>query len=459
MTTFQFNISVRTILAASVLAFVTSCSDSEIDGTPDTQSGEGSLRFQVSTAELDPVSRSISYSKLESTLSEGTLVGCIIATFDASGNPEYIANSAWSYSPDGLTLTRLYDANNNEISDLASNDILCLKNPGATDLSRFDLVLMPERGDYAFYFYYPYLDEIVLNDQIEALKIPGQYNPSQTDIDLKAIDYPNYNELEEWTTRATYSNPLTIFNDYFLNSIPGAYDIEETSYDDFKRADWRKYPFYPMMDFRPKSGDDMARLNNSDFMYAGVTTWKSQPINSVNTRGMIPVTLKRQLAVIDIAVAEEPSQIYLSPRQNEKTYKYTMPRRKDFDFVTGRFLSTDYTGDHNTWGTPQQKAVAYASPVYPQFIGKSREWVGTGMTDFYTYRLMMMPQTDVFCDIVINISGKEYKIENLQRNPKFATLNGGTYYKIRISPAGDDTGWHIDIEDWIDGGDNFLERP
>ena len=91
MTTFQFNISVRTILAASVLAFVTSCSDSEIDGTPGSQSGEGSLRFQVSTAELDPVSRSISYSKLESTLSEGTLVGCIIATFDASGNPEYIA--------------------------------------------------------------------------------------------------------------------------------------------------------------------------------------------------------------------------------------------------------------------------------------------------------------------------------------------------------------------------------
>ena len=136
-----------------------------------------------------------------------------------------------------------------------------------------------------------------------------------------------------------------------------------------------------------------------------------------------------------------------------------MPRRKDFDFVTGRFLSTDYTGEHNTWGTPQQKAVAYASPVYPQFIGTSREWVGTGMTEFYTYRLMMMPQTDVFCDIVINISGKEYKIEKLQRNPKFATLNGGTYYKIRISPAGDDTGWHIDIEDWIDGGDNFLERP
>lgn len=437
------------------------CSDEPLDRQETSK--PSTVSFALSTADLEPASRSVSYNLRQTVISEGSLIGCIVAYAQGDGTYTYVANTAWTYTPQGLLLTRMYDDTNTEI-DVKSydNSVLRLKNPDAdaSDPARFDLELMPGHN-YAFFFYYPYIDEKIVADELQTRKF-DQYGNGSYAIKLKSLPYPNAKETDkDVNTISLPASDADMFNDYFLNSLPGAADIQNlpSGSGTFKRADWRKFPFCPMLDYRTDDPDDLSTLNNSDFMYAAVTSFNDKPINADNTKAAIPVTLRQQLAVIELAFAEEPEEVYLEPVVDQSTWIYTMPRIQDFDFVTGRFTG-NHMAEYDRYGHSLIDMTApYRSNIYPHYMGVSREWISSGWTDFHIYRLLMMPQTDVDCNVVMKIAGRELRLENLQRNPKLARLEGGTYYKIRFSPTGEETGWHLEIDDWQDGGGSLLERP
>lgn len=455
--------------AAALLWLCGACSDGSVGDGPLTDGADsdagGSLSFRLAPETL--ASRAVTYSGLEASFTEGTLIGCIIARVEADGTPVYIANTAWEYHPDGLLLNMVLDEDNDDYNTLTNNPIINLKYPTATDITRYELKFGSD-FDYAFYFYYPYIDEYCLPDELSAYITNGNINISK-------VPYPNISDRNDksWgDVTNTYHEIFDVVNDYFYNSPPGGYDVldPESDRNIFKRADWRQYPVTPAIDFDTKTDGDCSRIEKSDFMWAALTSWNGMPINAVNTRDRVSVSLTRQLAVIDLVFAERPSEVYLLPKESEVAqYTYRkMPRRKDFDLMTGQWLDNDYTDIYEKWYSAgpvsenlKRASSAYDqnSPVYPQYIGVSNEWVGSGNADFHTYRLLMMPQANLSCDIKMTIDGRQYTLTDLQRNPKLASLEGGTYYKIRFSKTGDDTGWHLEIDDWNSGDSMTLPRP
>lgn len=447
MTLTRFHIFISSIIAALSLALLPACS-SDSDCTPDDAAagvisfcipdgGEGILPISRVKYEDDGVNTRLTPEK--------DIVGCVIAYDNHDGTYEFVANTGWLYWYDGSLILEEqgYDASNNKIN--ARQEIF-----QSTDNRQF---IMKPGHDYAFFFYYPYHDEDSVKREIESLRI------NDYQFDIKKLSYPNQSETSNESNYVTnYHDAYGIFNDYIFSPLLGAVDdIDQPSDSEkFKHASWTQFPVIPMIDYRSVNGD-LSRLINSDFMYAKVTTWNDLPINVSNTRGEINVTLVKQMATIDLCFSERPDNLLIRPNQNN--WKYTMPRRKDFDLSAGKFLNGDYTSQFNEWGTNLQRSAAYGSPIYPKFMGTSREWTASGDTDFYVYRFIITPQDKLNCNVEMTINGKQYTLENLQKNPRLSSLKGGTYYKIRFSRTGDDTGWHLEIDDWKDGGSSFLDRP
>lgn len=462
-----------TLLSVAALVLLPACSDSELAGEKPADGRGGAVSFRLATAELTPAARSLAYDRLETTVEQGTLIGCVIAYVNPDGTYQYAANSAWTYYPDGLMLTRLYDADNNpvDVDDPEQNNIL--RHTETLTYSKYDLELLPGK-DYAFFFYCPYTDEETIKEQYDKfMYLKDNWQPT---VFLGNLRFPNTGDFASydwekyvmWYVQNDHSADL--FNECAFGGIIAAEakPTPASGSGEFRRASWLKYHVMPMIDFRTDDSDDLGKLNASDFMYAAVTKWDDEPINKENTHSIIPVTLKKQMATIELAFVENPTEIYLKPKANPSNGTY-MPYWRDFNLATGRFV-----GDYSSEATRKQfentdptlknlldKAYAYKEnqKVYPKYLGTSHEWVGSGETDFYLYRLIMAPQDALYCDIVMTIAGKQLTLSDLQKNPKLASLKGGTYYKIRFSKTGDDAGWHLDIEDWQDGGGSILNRP
>lgn len=443
------------MLPAIIIAMLSACSDSSAPELP--QQHPSAISFRLSAAELKPSSRSLTYNSLETSITEGTLIGCVIAYTNPDGSPQYAANSAWEYHHEGLLLTKLFDADNNpvDINSEANTIILPASHPDAVNTaiepSPYDLTLI-DGHDYAFYFYYPYVDADVINEKFQ----------SKGSISQKTqVSYPNSGEL---TNQNFDTSNLIIQYNTFIVPAPVYSSAITGDSTKLKHSAWTKYPVATRVDYRcddPVLKTEM--LNHSDFMYAAVTVDNGgNPINTTNSHSPIPVVMKKQMATIDLCFAENPTDLYISP--NHKDNKPLMPRLKEFDLSTGSFAKTNYIDVFDKWhGTLIQKCAAYGEwdYIYPQYIGTSRELSTDGLVDYHVYRVILMPQDagELNCDIKFTVGDKQLTLKNLQNNPHLASLKGGTYYKIRFSKTGADSGWHLEIDDWLEGGDITLDRP
>ncbi|MCM1331177.1 MAG: fimbrillin family protein [Bacteroides sp.] len=442
------------MLPAIIIAMLSACSDSSAPELP--QHHPSAISFRLSAAELKPSSRSLTYNSLETSITEGTLIGCVIAYTNPDGSPQYAANSAWEYHPDGLLLKKLFDADNNpvDINSEANTIILPASHPDAVNTavepSPYDLTLI-DGHDYAFYFYYPYVDADIVSEK---------FATHSGNISLKTqMSYPNSGEQNNlsFNTSATTAN----FNTYIVPAPVYSTEIAGNS-TTLKHSAWTKYPVATRIDYRCDDASlKTEMLNHSDFMYAAVTVDNGgNPINTTNSHSPIPVVMKKQMATIDLCFAENPSDIHIEPAWVNG--KASMPRLKYFDLTTGT-LSGNSTGDYAQWanGDIQKQCAAYASPIYPQYIGTSRELTTDGLVDYHVYRVILMPQAvgELNCDIKFTVGDKQLTLKNLQNNPRLASLKGGTYYKIRFSKLNGDSGWHLEIDDWEKGDDITLDRP
>ena len=450
------------MIPAITLMLFAACSDSLADPR---QNPTSAFSFRLSAAQLSSSSRALSYDLMETSVDEGTLIGCVIAYANTDGSLQYVANSAWEYHTEGLLRKKLFNEANDpiDIDSWENTIILPASHPDAVNTavepSPYDLTLK-EGHNYAFYFYYPYFDEEAISKEFSAI-LPGNIN-------LKTLNYPNPGEDKDGEAyQYTYypngdTNPIKPFNEKIAIWHIGNADTDATDHSKAKRAAWTQYKVTPMIDFRANTeADGIARLNHSDFMYAAVTTDNNgNPINTTNSHSPIPVVMKKQMATIDLCFAEKPTDLYISP--NLKDNKPLMPRLKEFDLSTGSFTKTNYINIFDRWnGSLIQQCAAYASPIYPQYIGTSRELSTDGLVDYHIYRVILMPQAagELNCDIKFTVGEKQFTLQNLQNNPLLSSLKGGTYYKIRFSKLEGDSGWHLVIDDWEKGDDITLDRP
>lgn len=134
------------------------------------------------------------YDGVSTQFTTGTLIGCVIAykNAEAEGGYEYKANSCWTWHPEGLRLTKLFNADNAAIEiNSDANDILrhytteelaaaAADNPeiASDPRSPYFIRLLDPTAEYAYFFYYPYVDEEILTKEYSGA----------------AISYPNSSE-------------------------------------------------------------------------------------------------------------------------------------------------------------------------------------------------------------------------------------------------------------------------
>lgn len=394
------------------------------------------------------------YDGLHTQFIDGSLLGCVIAYKDASaeGGYAYKANSCWTWHEEGLILTKLFDADNQQlnITDNSDNSIIrhftdeeCAEIDKADDpLKPYFIKLLDETAEYAFFFYYPYVDEEIITKAV-------------TDANGQKDNYP-YEIINQWGG-ATVANTL--------NRVVGSM---EGSSGNITTAPWTKYPVIPHYDFSTSAGRQ--RLENSDFMHAIVTaSTKGDAISKANSTkiGNIPVELKKRMVTMDMLFSEEPTDIKITPGLNSSNQP-AMIRTYDFDLSTGKF-----TGIYNYDAYKQsiERVARYSDPIKPYYVGTVKDFAKVteeGVTkweekDFYCYRLVLAPQKkgELLYSLSFKVAGSnsELKLQNIQLNPLLSELKSGYYYRLRFTKTGDDTGWHLLIDDWKNGGDQTLTRP
>lgn len=456
------------LLSAAMMIVMAACSDAPIPAAGATDKQNGLISFSLGSADIEVNSR-VTYSGLSSTFEEGELIGCVIANI-SSGTPVYLANSAWSYhavesSPasfgSSIKLAKLFDKDNNAIAiDTDGNTIIrhltadelteAEIDPAADPLAPYYIKLLNETADYAFYFYYPYVDDEILKAEIT-------YKAGwPVKADFENFSYPNIYENSEYKYKEFYQNTIPdqeinkLLNESSLLSPIS--DSGSSLENKIKTASWLKYPVTASTNF--KRAKNMDILNHSDFMYTSVTEYKGEKINAAASIGEIQVIMRKQFATVDLCFENRPSEVYLQPSNDGG---YTMPRIKDFNLATGEFAG-EYSYNQN--GTLLEKNAVYNSNIYPQYIGTEEGWSSNGEVKYHIYRFIMTPQTALKCNIVFKIPFEEqFTLKDVGKRPALSSLKSGYYYKLRFSSMGSDSGWHLYIEDWKDGGSQTLNRP
>lgn len=448
--------SLYLILSLAPALFLTACADTSMPGDDDSETSGGAIRFSVSIADIAPQSRAgfapqsradinswtnvsfdypLIYNGPETTfnfeysLSDKTMkVGCIVASVNPDGSYEYLANSIWDCISDGSLRPSTIcpkDGTRVNFSD-PSNDIL--------PLEQDDAVKLKPGIDYAFFFYY--LPKEMIQNNLE--------NPS--------------GEL-------------------------------------YENASWTKFPIYTEPGFHIHHTDIGGvitlpyQLCISEFMYASVTSIDGKPINTHNLPYTpIPVTLKKQMATVDILLPDTPiivdtgyiaRYIYAQIKpQPDSNGNYSMPRMRDFDFSTGKFVS-DYVSAYTPGGVSDiDRLAVYDDDFEIQPIAHTIESTPAGNMPFFIFRLIIMPQ-DV-ADIIAHITGNSRRVLpsgggggyptttvivsplgefdiNFKNNPVLSSLKGGAYYRIRVYMVADkEDKWEVEIEDWSNGGNMTL---
>ncbi|MDE6270321.1 MAG: hypothetical protein K2M12_05635 [Muribaculaceae bacterium] len=473
-----FHISACTLIAAAVAAMMGACSDAATDEPAGGVSGEddGMMSFSLADPELEPMSRysspfydGIHTSFLSVWLADGTgsgvtstfadtRVGCIIAYVNADGSYEYLANTAWVRMWDAEVLSlqeRGYDADNNVIANMRTDDRIFTR-------YSYDRFRLRTDRNFAFFFYYPYNDPTHFKDEAKQYLSGNVMNSAlikrQHRLENHGGSYLLNEVSEEGMAKET-------FNSYILGAFVGQTDW--TGYEGYRSASWRNYPVVPMKDFRTLEGTqntaqpykDIYQLIRSDFMFARVASWHNKPLNGRDTQGDIRVTLRKQLATIDLCFDQQPTDVRLVPRQVNGA---NMSRYAEFNFTTGRFRSTpaytDYAG--LKWEGWIADCLDYdAGGIHPRYLGTTVESTPTGDKQFWVYRLIMTPQKEFAADVEMTIGGQTYTLQNLQNNAHFSSIERGTYYKIRFREDATTSNWYTDIGDWTEEVRITLNRP
>lgn len=374
-----------------------SCTDHDASVVSNEETGL--LRFSVSS--INANSR-ISYDNVHSVFEDNDAIGCIITV-----NGEYAANSKWHYNAntgmlifDGIwgyknyTWSLIsYNDENNELLDRAT-----------TDENESDGFIKLEReGIYNFYFYYPYVDNNSLQDDIDNGQ--GEY---------QSLIYPNALSVDYQTSNTD------IYTQYYLigeaksqgeNGNPWGNPKTFTSYT------WTSYPC-----FVNHTQTSKQQINNSDFL------WVKQEGLNQSANQSINLTFLKKTATIEIDSDIQLSNVYLQANADQ-----SLRRGKSINLQTGKLEDYPYS---TNWDASIQQENVY-------FIETEQLLPYDNLSNAGTNFRVIFPAQDAFpCSLHFTLNNVPREVD-LSTN--ISSLKEGFLYIIHINQAGETT---LEIVDW-----------
>ena len=404
------------------------------------------------------------YDGVSTQFTTGTLIGCVIAykNAEAEGGYEYKANSCWTWHPEGLRLTKLFNADNAAIEiNSDANDILrhytteelaaaAVDDPEiATDpRSPYFLRLLDPTAEYAFFFYYPYVDEEILTKEYSGA----------------AISYPNSSESNNWGISG--NSVLEKINNHSLISPVAKNESDGNGNTSIKTSKWTEYPVGAMVDLTIGENNDC--LNHSDFMYASVKeTSKGKPFTIDNAKNEISVVMQKKMVTMDLYVLTDVDETSL--KLNPAETNLPMKRLKRFNLLAGNF-GEDYNFIDQWKGTLIEKNSRYIPafegikyPIIPCKIGTATETINGVATNYNVFRVIMPPQSasEFRCSLSFKVkeSNKTLTLNEMHQNSGIKSLQSGYHYKLRFTKLNEQFGFHLDIVNWEKGDEISINRP
>ena len=399
----------RLCLCALVLALA-GCTDHELPDAPSPSTEPAGLRFAVTP--MGATTR-VSYDGVGSMFDEGETIGCIIATRDANAADgtayTYAANSRWTYKGGYLVLEKVYtngswDNNSHTRGENELTNLIAETTPNADDGF---LTIQDGSKEYAFYFYYPYIDDTAIYQDAE--EAAAQYTADNNTPFYRLISYPNCNTS---TTAPTISTD-EIKKWILMSTVHSS----EVTWDGTGQYSWTTYPC-----FVNHTQTNKAQMNHSDFLWVsreGITSASSQRVN---------LQFQKKTATIEVDSDVPLSDIYFQAQGEQQLF-----RGRQINLQTGGFTNYEFVA----WGTPQQKNLYITSTeqLLP-YDNSPAESPGTN------YRIVLPYQPTFACNLCFTLEGKPYTIDLSTNIP---SLEEGHLYTIHINQAGETT---FDIVDW-----------
>lgn len=385
--------------APIVLAILTAGCSSDIDVNAPDDSG-APLSFSVN---VPSATRSLTYDGASTYFNDGARIGCVIATKSASDATDvftYCANSCWTYVKDdnSLLLEKLFDSNNDEITE-ASNDILRHYN-ASDDLFldyKYAIKLLKENTEYAFHFYYPYVDKDIYEN------VKSSYTYKYKD--------------ETGNEASDVIAPITA--------------IEASSQGDLKYFDWKNFPTISHINFENNTNNSLLEAN--DFMFANVKGTDDNPITAANKSGTLKVSFEKKMATVDIIFTTSDAisnvKLILTPESGTET----VARTYLFDMSTG---------------TPAEGSISCLNDLanYPADADGKNTIIPKLIDGTKTYRLILPPQS---AKVTFAVSFKAGDATYTLEGTTAITIEGNTRYVLNVSKAPTpekDHIWQMDLK-------------
>lgn len=432
------------------------------------------LRIQVNCCTLTKISYTamrtggLIYDGLHTQFIDGSLLGCVIAYKDSSAEEGYAykANSCWTWHEEGLILTKLFDADNQQL-DISDNTIIrhftdeeCAEIDKADDpLKSYFIKLLDPDAEYAFFFYYPYVDEEIMTKAFTSSLGEKVNTWDPNCYSISSIPYPltDYNDITK------YNGEVLSASDINSRALIRPLGQMESVDDNTKlyRAAWTAYPVATHTD--NSLGDKKARLHNVDFMYCKVTsTDESTPISAATAKSEIRVTMQKKLVTMDLYVLQDVSGSSLKLRPGQSSdYTPAMRRIKRFDLCQGRFIDDFAYNNDNIFNQNSR----FSTDIIPCKIGTSSEMINGEPTAYDVYRVILPPQdaSQFRCSLTFKVKGdgneRELTLHDMHQNSGIKSLQEGHYYKLRFTKLNEQYGFHLDIDDWEKGDEITIDRP
>ncbi len=419
-------------ICAGLCLITLSCGDEPASEAP---SSGGELRFTVSS----PRSR-LAYEGLYSTLFEDNdTIGCVIAQKNADGSYSYKGNSCWHYKSGVLVLDRIEIRKTFPNQWPSEKNVMCpYTDADNTLISRTTeqaedgyLTLKDSSINYAFFFYYPYVNYYAIYENISnAIDTYEAYNSTPF---YHLLEYPNWATNEDLSTTNQWGGKDELnkykIKDYYLRYYFCGDLAENTVIEASWSANVSKYGWTEWPCFVNRVQTNKRQIENSDFLWIAYTSDKKGKgdINATTATYEVDLEFKKKTAVIEVDCDAPLSEV---------TFQGS-------DVLTGTHINLQ-TGTRSTYTnsneSDKQKNRSTSGKFFPYRLSDSR------------YRLILPPQETFDCDLNFTLGGKAYTValeENLTK------LEEGKIYIIHINKAG---GCTLKINDWSTGSLGVLEE-
>lgn len=390
------------------------CTEQELPVTPPAGQGQG-LCFAVRQADTK-----MSYDNVRSDFEAGDTIGCVITV-----NGTYQANSAWHYNAANgmLILDYIWGTKQNQwyisrISyDDTTNNMLISRDNDTEGVTGF--IGLKQEGTYNFYFYYPYIaNDLIREDIYQAI---DKYTEDNSTVFYRELQYPNSatNSNLQYTNQWGGAATLTK-NDWSSFATVNYTSGEAYTENNAPRYNWQAFPC-----FVNHTQTSKTQINNSDFLWVsrtGITSASNQTINLV---------FQKKMATIEVVSDVQLTDVYFQAQSAGN-----LRRGKEINLSNG--MLSDYTYPTAWAATLFQENCCFTTD---EQILPYNNSAGAG-ADGTNYRLVLPAQDAFLCDLHFTLNGTAHTID-LSAN--IGSLAEGTLYIIHINREGETT---LEIVDW-----------